>query len=136
METVSRKKNKYIDELLNSPNPFNNYWRRQDIVLYLQAIESCLTIDSCIAIIPQCLKLNSEELNRKLDDKFYSLCNSISDYQQYLKKLGNNARHAKDALNKIQSLKEKEQLKSIIETTVFVLCTIIIAMFFLKYCYD
>ena len=74
-----------------------------EVLEQLRQVGYCKNIQNCIAIMPQCLKLKSEELNKKLDDKFFSLCSGKSDYERYLEKMGNNARHAVEAKEKIRT---------------------------------
>lgn len=69
----------------------------------LRQVDHCKNIQNCIAIMPQCMKLKSEELNKKLDDKFFSLCRGKNDYERYLAKMGSNARHAVEAQEKIKT---------------------------------
>ena len=75
----------------------------QEVHEQLRQVDYCKNIQNCIAIMPQCDKLKSEELNRKLDDKFFSLCSGKSDYERYLAKMGNNSRHAVEAKEKIRT---------------------------------
>ena len=49
------------------------------------------------------MKLKSDILNAKLDDKFFSLCSGANDYEQYIAKMGNSARHAEEAREKIRT---------------------------------
>lgn len=69
----------------------------------LRQVDYCKSIQNCIAIMPQCMKLKSDKLNAKLDDKFFSLCSSANDYERYIAKMGNSARHAEEAREKIRT---------------------------------
>jgi len=75
----------------------------QEVNEQLRQVDFCKNIQNCIAIMPQCMKLKSDILNAKLDDKFFSLCSGASDYERYLAKMGNCARHAEEAREKIRT---------------------------------
>lgn len=75
----------------------------QEVNEQLRQVDFCKNIQNCIAIMPQCMKLKSDILNAKLDDKFFSLCSGASDYERYLAKMGNSARHAEEAREKIRT---------------------------------
>lgn len=75
----------------------------QEINEQLRQVDLCKNIQNCIAIMPQCMKLKSDLLNAKLDDKFFSLCSGANDYERYIAKMGNSARHAEEAREKIRT---------------------------------
>ena len=75
----------------------------QEVNEQLRQVDYCKNIQNCIAIMPQCMKLKSDILNAKLDDKFFSLCSGANDYEQYIAKMGNSARHAEEAREKIRT---------------------------------
>lgn len=75
----------------------------QEVNEQLRQVDYCKSIQNCIAIMPQCMKLKSDKLNAKLDDKFFSLCSSANDYERYIAKMGNSARHAEEAREKIRT---------------------------------
>lgn len=75
----------------------------QEVNEQLRQVDYCKNIQNCIAIMPQCMKLKSDKLNAKLDDKFFSLCSSANDYERYIAKMGNSARHAEEAREKIRT---------------------------------
>lgn len=102
---------RHIDEAKTKRNQLleeqKKKWEKEVNEL-LRQVESCRNLRDCIALIPKCIKLKSNKLNTRLDDKFYSLCNNKSDYECYIEKMGNIAHHAKEAQEEIQNREVKK----------------------------
>ena len=97
---------RHVDEAKAKRNRILEEQRRkweQEVNEQLRQVDLCKNIQNCIAIMPQCMKLKSKELNKKLDDKFFSLCSGKNDYEQYLAKMGSYAQHAVEAQEKIRT---------------------------------
>ena len=70
--------------------------REQEIKDLIRQISNCKNTQSCIALLDKCKKYNSKELNTELDERFFSLCNSTDNYNQYLKLFGYSAVHQEE----------------------------------------
>lgn len=79
--------------------------REEEIRNLSRQIDSCKNIKNCILLKGQAGKYKSTLLDKKLDDKFFSLCNSTEDYQQYFTVIGHSGQHAKEAERVIQHRK-------------------------------
>ena len=71
--------------------------REREIEELIKQIRCCKDIQSCISLTKKCKKYNTKELNKELDEKFFSLCSGSNDYTQYLVALGTSALHKNEA---------------------------------------
>ena len=92
--------------------------REEEISNLSRQIDSCKSIKNCISLKLQSDKYKSKLLDKELDDKFFSLCSSIEDYQEYLTRIGHFGQHAKEAEKVIRQHKMIKNILLVILITV------------------
>jgi len=89
-------------------------------------IERCQKVIDCSLLVEKCRKYNNKALITMLDNKFFSLCRHIDDYELYISKMGNDAMHKEEASIIIRNSKKKAHIIFVIRIAILVLAVSII----------
>lgn len=87
-------------------------------------IELCKSVSECTKLLENCKYYSNYNRNLLsiLDDKFFSLCSDIDDYELYISKMSLNAKHRTEAEKTIKEKKIKQAC------LIFIILSIIVAL--------